>query len=164
MAQTLKPREAYANQFKAPDFTSNCSKEEAFLIILAAAVHADEHTRRVEEQELLALLGRTRTLHALNAADRRRLLEESTEAVRDSTRRNHSLENACAKLFEIDIEGSENDGVRASVFAHACDIIHADLELHEKEIPFLDYLYKKLRLSSATADEIKAAIKLKNLY
>lgn len=164
MAQALKPRELYVNKFKAPEFSSNCSKEEAFLIILAAAVHADEYTRRVEEQELLALLGRTRTLHALSAADRRRLLEEATEAVRDRTRRNHSLENACAKLFEIDQKDSDEAGIRASAFAHACDIIHLDLDVHEKEIPFLEYLYKKLHLSEATAHQIQRAIKLKNAY
>ncbi|MBK6705711.1 MAG: hypothetical protein IPG56_19475 [Caulobacteraceae bacterium] len=66
------------------------------------------------------------------------MLEDATEAVRDHTRRNHSLENACAKLFEIDQKDSDEAGIRASVFAHACDIIHLDLHVHEKEIPFLN--------------------------
>lgn len=164
MAYAIKPREAYKEQFKAPEFTSNCSKEEAFITILTAAVHADEQTRRVEEQELLALLGRTRTLHAVSSAERRRMLEEATDMVRHPTRRLHALENACAKLREIDIVGSENQGIKASVFAHACDIVHSDLEFHIKEDDFLKYLSKWLDLGFDTADRIEADIMLKNAY
>ncbi|MEQ1818434.1 MAG: hypothetical protein ABL871_07460 [Terricaulis sp.] len=164
MAYAIKPRDTYKEQFKAPGFTSNYSKEEAFVTILTAAVHADQQTRRVEEQELLALMGRTRTLHAVNSADRRRLLEDATDAVRDSMRRQHALENACAKLREIDRAGSDNEGIRASVYAHACDIVHSDLEFHVKEDAFLKSLAKRLDIGFAIADRIEADIMQKNLY
>jgi hypothetical protein len=163
MAYAIKPRDTYNEQFRAPEFTSNCSKEEAFITILAAAVHADEQTRRVEEQEMLALMGRTRSLNAMDSAERRRLLEEATDRVRHPTRRLHALENACAKLREIDVAGSDNEGIKASVYAHACDIVHSDLELHLKEDKFLEELRKWLDLG-AIADRIETDIMLKNLY
>lgn len=163
MAYAVKPRDNYKEQFKAPGFTSSFSKEQAFVTILAAAVHADEQRRRVEEQELKALLGRTRTLHPVKSPDRQKLLDEATDAVRDTGRRKHALENACAKLREIDQPGKENEGICASAYAHACDIIHSDLDFPDKEAKFLQLLRRQLDLSFATAERIEADIKLKNL-
>jgi len=164
MAYAIEPRTAYAKQFKAPGFTSNFTKEEAFVTILTAAVHADQQMRRVEEQELLALVGRTRTLHGAGPEERKRLIEEAADAVRDPMRFQHAIENACAKLREIDVAGSDNEGIRASAFAHACDIVHADLVFHEKELNFLKHLRAKLGLDANLADRIEADLMLKNLY
>jgi uncharacterized membrane protein YebE (DUF533 family) len=164
MPFAIEPRTAYKKQFKAPGFTSNFTKEEAFVTILTAAVHADRRIRRVEEQELFALIGRTRTLHAANGEERKRLMEEASDAVRDPMRFQHAVENACAKLREIDVAGSDNEGICASVFAHACDIIHSDLVYDEKEKTFLRYLRSKLGIDPNLATRIEQDLELKNLY
>lgn len=164
MAYAIEPRTAYAKQFKAPGFNSNFSKEEAFVTILTAAVHADQNMRRVEEQELLALVGRTRTLHATGHEERKRLMEDAAEALRDPMRFQHTVENACAKLREIDVEKSDSEGICASAYAHACDIVHADLEVHTKEVQFLQYLRKKLLINDDLADRIQNDLILKNAY
>jgi len=161
--QTTKARGNYNGRFRAPDFTSNMTKEEAFVTVLAAAVHADNRVRRVEDQELMALLGRTRTLHSTTAEERRRLLDDAVDAVRDRKRINHVLENACAKLCELEAT-ADHAGICASVFAHACDIVYADLEFHRDEAELLAKLKKKLALDVEQAHLIQKHIVLKNKH
>jgi uncharacterized membrane protein YebE (DUF533 family) len=161
---SVKDRALYRDRFKAPGFTSNMTKEEAFITILVAAAYADGQLRRVEEQELNALLGRTRTLHDSTLEERKQLLQEATEAIRDPHRKKHAIENACAKLRELEDNGGAQDGISASAFAHACDIVHADLEFHKDEVPFISSLRRQLKLDRALADRIEADIMLKNLY
>lgn len=159
-------REEYANLFKDTEFQSHLSKEEAFAIILTAAIYVDQQVRRVELQEHFALLSRTRTLSAVSEEERRKLHERAVEAVQDPKRLWDQVGNACGKLLSLD-KDKKDDASRnicISAFSHACDLIFADQDVLDTEKDLLAFMAERLEIPPERAREILRVMQAKNRF
>lgn len=143
------------------------SRERAFLTILAGAMYADNKERRSEAVELGALIGRVKTLQAIPEQERKTARDEAIADVKEESVRRDRVILACQALVKI-MEASEKSEAKLdrllgeSVFAHACDIICTDHEVHPKEKEFLQILERELKLDHDRATLIFKTIALKN--
>lgn len=147
------------------------TREKAFLTILAGALYADNKARRSEMVELEALIGRVKTLQAIPEADRKKARDEAVEYVKEEGVRKDRATLACQALVGMmdhtkrtSATPDSDDRLAESAFAHACDIICTDHEVHNKEKEYLQLLERELRINPARADLIFKTIARKNEF
>lgn len=128
------------------------SVPEAFVAVLLAAVTCDGDLASVEHEEILALAHRSRALKTLTVAQLSELNVKALARLRDES---GALADACAALPAE---------MRASVFAHALDLVLADGELTIDEADFLNTLILGLKLDREIVAKISDVIVLKNQY
>lgn len=157
-------REEYANLFKDTEFQSHLSKEEAFTILLTAAVYVDQQVRRVELQEHFALLSRTRTLSQVPEEKRRELHQRAVELVQDPKRLWDQVGNACGKLLSLDKKDEAARNITISAFSHACDLIFADQDVLDTEKDLLAFMAERLEIPPDRAREILKVMQAKNRF
>lgn len=147
------------------------TREKAFLTIIAGALYADNKARRSELVELEALIGRVKTLQAIPVIERKKARDEVVEHVKDEGIRNDRVALACQALISMiehtrktNSDPTADDKLAESAFAHACDIICTDQEVHNKEKEYLQLLERELRLNAHRASLIFKTVALKNEY
>jgi len=151
--------------------TGSVAREKAFLTILAGAMYADNKARRTETIELDALIGRVKTLQAIPEPERKKARDEAIEDVKTESVRNDRVALACQAIIGI-MEATEKSShdpeadkmLAESAFAHACDIICTDHEVHEKEKAYLRLLEEELQIAPERASLIFKTIALKNEF
>jgi tellurite resistance protein len=121
--------------------------------VLFCAAGCDGPIAREEQEELLALVHRSRALKTLSEEALYRMIESVMERMRIGGDR--ALAEACAALLPE---------MRASAFAHALDIALSDGDLSEDESNFLNVLVSHLGLDEKTVRGIADVIILKNKY
>lgn len=125
---------------------------EAFAAILFAAATCDGEVAAVEQEELLALVHRSRALKAYTPAQLAQINGKIVARLRDEP---NALRDACSALQE---------DMRLPIFAHALDLILADGELNTDEADFLNTLILNLKLNREDVSKIADVIVLKNSY
>ncbi len=128
------------------------SVPEAFLAVLFAAVGCDGEIAAVEQEELIALVHRSRALKSLSPAQLTEINLRTGERLRDSE---GALREACAVLPEE---------MRLPLFAHALDLVLADGELTEDEADFLNALILYLDLDGKSVEQVADVMVLKNRF
>lgn len=153
-----KPRAAAKNPLAWSSLISEApavegwSVPEAFVAVLLAAVTCDGEIAGVEHEEILALAHRSRALKTLSVAQ---LSELNLTAMARLREEPDALADACAALPAE---------MRASVFAHALDLVLADGELTIEEADFLNTLIINLKLDREIVAKVSDVIVLKNQY
>jgi len=129
------------------------TKEDAFYGILFAAAVADGEISASENEEVIALAHRTKTLKGVSQGD----LQAMHSRVEEQFRRDFAaaLNDACNS---IPVE------VCDSIFAHAADIIFADGKVVTKEAEFLKNLAEKLKLNEAATEKTIDVLRKKNEF
>ncbi|MGE0743090.1 MAG: hypothetical protein AB7O98_17265 [Hyphomonadaceae bacterium] len=149
--------------------TSSIAKEKAFITVLLGAVFADNKEHEAEAAEVGALLSRVKTLKSLPDEERRKAHQEVLHLVNGAENaRNDHVKLACRSLVAIE-KGNPPlvepvVGLSHSVFAHACDIVFADMEVKPEERVFLRTVSEALEIPKDRADHIVRVIGLKNDY
>jgi len=140
----------------AADFGRNRNSDwtvgEAFLCLLLSAVSADGVYAREEQEEVKALLMRSRALKSLNQAQ---LAQANAVIQKRLAERKNGLEEACAAL-PMDM--------RLPVFAHCVDIILSDGSLVPVEADFLNRVTTMLELSADDAKRVMEVLLVKNRF
>lgn len=168
MANEPNPLDAQLGRRTASALT----REKAFLTILAGALYADNKARRAEMVELEALLGRVKTLQTIPEQDRRKARDEVIEYVKEESIRKDRVALACQALVAMKqtTERTNTNNPQAdetlteSAFAHACDIICTDHEVHNKEREYLQLLERELQIAPHRAELIFKTLALKNEF
>lgn len=142
--------------------------ERAFITILAAAVHCDGKVRSVEIEEMEALMSRIITLKGMSPDERRRTSDEIYQLVKDEKPRKDQVKLACLSVLAArngtEFSAAPKNGIDEAIFAHACDLICADLRIPKKEREFLRNLAFDLKLSPERAQKIIDTLCLKNKH
>ena len=128
------------------------SKEEAFLAVLFAAATCDGTLSGEEQEELLALVHRSRVLKVLSTDQLAAINVTIASRLRDA---DTALRNACVALPEE---------MRLTAFAHALDLVLADGQISDDEADFLNTLILHMHLSGADVERIADVMLLKNRY
>jgi uncharacterized tellurite resistance protein B-like protein len=128
------------------------SAPEAFIAVLFAAVGCDGDIAAVEQEELIALVHRSRALKSLSPAQLSEINIRIVERLRDSE---GALREACAALPEE---------MRLPLFAHALDLVLADGDLTADEADFLNALILYLDLDGKSVEQIAEVMTLKNRF
>lgn len=122
-----------------------------------AAAYADGVVQQEEEDEIDALLSRTRSFQAVSDL----MVEEYVRQCRDVIGQANSVfalvDHACAML-------PSEPGLAHAVYAHCVDIVSADRKVIEEEREFLDHLGGALGLSRAIQLEVQHVMRWKNAY
>lgn len=144
------------------------AKELAFLTILMGAMHADNRVRKSETDEVDALIGRVRILQSIPESERAARRDEILPYMSDEKLRADRVGLACSSILTAQ-RGSPPtqpalEGLAASVFAHACDIVYTDLEVTDLERKYLRDLVDHLSLDRKMAANIVSVIGDKNAY
>ncbi|MEZ5958427.1 MAG: tellurite resistance TerB family protein [Hyphomonadaceae bacterium] len=128
------------------------SVPEAFIAVLLAAVGCDGEIAAVEQEELIALVHRSRALKSLSPVQLTEINIRIVERLRDNE---GALREACAAL---------PNEMRLSLFAHALDLVLADGDLTEDEADFLNALILYLNLDGQSVEQIADVMTLKNRF
>lgn len=164
-----KPQEDYDDLFSGTTPVTDLTKEQAFAILLAAAVRVDLTVQLVEIEEMLALADRTRTLSKLTEEERRKHCDMAMKSVADPNQIWDAVGNACDKLYQLDTRPNELNNPNApditvSVFAHACDIIFADQNVVDVEKKLLQFMAARMKINPDAAKQIVNLMQKKNMY
>jgi uncharacterized tellurite resistance protein B-like protein len=125
---------------------------EAFLCLLLCAVSADGIFSREEQEEVAALLLRSRVLRAMN---QNQLAQANAVIQKRLAERKNGLDEACAALPA---------DMRLSVFGHCVDLILADGNLVQLEADFLNRITGLLELKPDEARQIMEVLLIKNRF
>lgn len=140
----------------AADFSKNRNSDwsvgEAFLCLLLSAVSADGVYAREEQEEVKALLMRSRALKSLNQAQ---LAQANAVIQKRLAERKSGLEEACAAL---------PSDMRLPVFAHCVDIILSDGSLVPVEADFLNRIAAMMEIPADDAKRVMEVLLVKNRY
>jgi uncharacterized tellurite resistance protein B-like protein len=140
----------------AADFGKNRNTDwtvgEAFLCLLLCAVSADGVFAREEQEEVKALLLRSRALKSMNASQ---LAKANAVIQKRLTERKSGLEEACTAL---------PSDMRLPVFAHCVDIILSDGNLAAIEADFLNRITTMMELPPDDAKRVMEILLIKNRF
>jgi uncharacterized tellurite resistance protein B-like protein len=125
---------------------------EAFLCLLLCAVSADGVFAREEQEEVKALLLRSRALKSLNQSQ---LAAANAVIQKRLAERKNGLEEACTAL---------PSDMRLPVFSHCVDIILSDGNLAPIEADFLNRITAMLGLEAADAKQVMEVLLIKNRF
>lgn len=128
------------------------SVPEAFLCLLLSAVSADGVFAREEQEEVKALLMRSRALKSLNQTQ---LAHANAAIQKRLADRRTGLDEACNTLPK---------DMRLCVFAHCVDIILSDGSLVRQEAEYLNRIVGLLGLEQAEAHKVMEVLLVKNKY
>jgi uncharacterized tellurite resistance protein B-like protein len=131
---------------------SDWSVGEAFLCLLLCAVSADGIMAREEQEEVKALLMRSRALKSLN---QNQLAAANAVIQKRLAERKNGLEEACTSL---------PSDMRLPVFSHCVDIILSDGNLAPVEADFLNRITGMLGLEAADAKQVMEVLLIKNRF
>jgi uncharacterized tellurite resistance protein B-like protein len=168
MSDMLRPEDYDVLDADLNRHSGSIPKEIAFLTILAGAVYADNRERKVETQEVDALITRVRTLQSIPVGEREQRKEEVTPLVQDEKTRRDRVRLACHSIVQAQAGTPPSvapcEGLAESVFAHACDVIYTDLEVTESEKTFVKDIAQHLGVPPDRASRILQVIAAKNRY
>ena len=140
----------------AADFGKNRNSDwtvaEAFLCLLLCAVSVDGVFAREEQEEVKALLMRSRALKSLNQSQ---LAQANAIIQKRLAERKNGLEEACAAL---------PSDMRLPVFAHCVDIILSDGNLVPLEAEYLNRITSMLELQADEAKRVMEVLLIKNRF
>jgi uncharacterized tellurite resistance protein B-like protein len=125
---------------------------EAFLCLLLCAVSADGIMSREEQEEVRALLLRSRALKTLN---QNQLAAANAVIKKRLGERKDGLEEACIAL---------PSDMRLPVFAHCVDIILSDGNLAPVEADYLNRITAMLDLDKGQAKGVMEVLLIKNRF
>lgn len=125
---------------------------EAFLCLLLSAVSADGVFAREEQEEVKALLMRSR---ALRTMDQAQLAQANAVIQKRLAERKNGLEEACTALPA---------DMRLPVFAHCVDIILSDGALVPAEADYLNRISSLLDLKPDDAKRVMEVLLTKNRF
>lgn len=125
---------------------------EAFLCLLLSAVSADGVFAREEQEEVKALLMRSR---ALRTMDQAQLAQANAVIQKRLAERKNGLEEACTAL---------PSDMRLPVFAHCVDIILSDGALVPAEADYLNRISGLLDLKAEDAKRVMEVMLIKNRF
>jgi uncharacterized tellurite resistance protein B-like protein len=154
------PPERPASNFNleklAAEFSKNRNSDwtvaEAFLCLLLCAVSVDGVFAREEQEEVKALLMRSRALKTLN---QKQLAHANAVIQKRLADRKNGLEEACGAL---------PSDMRLPVFAHCVDIILSDGNLVPVEADFLNRITAMLDLQAEEAKRVMEILLIKNRF
>jgi hypothetical protein len=135
-------------------FRTRMGAGSAFYAILAGAAVADGRVASEEDEEIVALSHRTKTLSKLDAAALTRIRTEIFARLSKPDRAD--LVGHAAKSLPAPM--------RLSAFGHACDIIFADRIVLKSEREFLTRLLADLSLGETEAADMLRMIRAKNAH
>lgn len=151
-----KPPSTFNLEKLAADFSKNRNTDwtvgEAFLCILLCAVSADGVYAREEQEEVKALLMRSRVLKAMNPSQ---LAQANAVIAKRLAERKDGLEEACTALPA---------DMRLSVFSHCVDLVLSDGNLVAVEADFLNRVTALLELQPDEAKGVMEVLLIKNRY
>ena len=136
------------NAQRATDWTIG----EAFLALLLSAIGVDGRVTAEEQNELMALVTRSR---ALKSMTQQQLAQANQTVSQRLQSRPNGLQEACESL---------PTDMRLTVFAHCVDIILADGELHSVEADYLNRITTYLGLDRADAERVQQVLLIKNRF
>ena len=140
----------------AADFGKNRNSDwtvaEAFLCLLLCAVSVDGVFAREEQEEVKALLLRSRALKTLNQSQ---LAQANAVIQKRLAERKNGLEEACSSL---------PTNMRLPIFAHCVDIILSDGNLVALEADFLNQITTFLELGPDEAKRVMEVLLIKNRF
>lgn len=125
---------------------------EAFLCLLLCAVSVDGVFAREEQEEVKALLMRSRALKSLN---QNQLAKANAVIQKRLAERKNGLDEACSTL---------PTDMRLPIFAHCVDIILSDGNLVPVEADFLNRITGLLDLKPEDAKRVMEVLLIKNRY
>lgn len=125
---------------------------EAFLCLLLSAVSADGVFAREEQEEVKALLMRSR---ALKTMDQAALAQANAVIQKRLAERKNGLEEACTAL---------PSDMRMTAFTHCVDIILSDGSLVPAEADYLNRISAMLELRPEDAKRIMEVMLIKNRF
>lgn len=151
-----RPPSTFNFEKLAADFGKNRNSDwtvgEAFLCLLLSAVSADGIFAREEQEEVKALLMRSR---ALKSMDQSTLAKANATIQKRLAERKNGLEEACAAL---------PSDMRLPVFAHCVDIILTDGQLVPVEADFLNRITAMMELNADEAKRVMEVLLIKNRF
>ncbi len=140
----------------AADFGKNRNTDwsvgEAFLCLLLCAVSADGVFAREEQEEVKALMMRSRALKSLTP---NQLAQANAVIAKRLAERKNGLDEACSAL-PVDM--------RLPVFAHCVDLILSDGNLVTTEADFLNRITSLLELQADEAKRVMEVLLIKNRF
>lgn len=140
----------------AADFGKNRNSDwtvaESFLCLLLCAVSVDGVFAREEQEEVKALLLRSRALKTLNQSQ---LAQANAVIQKRLAERKNGLEEACSSL---------PTNMRLPIFAHCVDIILSDGNLVALEADFLNQITTFLELGPDEAKRVMEVLLIKNRF
>jgi uncharacterized tellurite resistance protein B-like protein len=125
---------------------------EAFLCLLLCAVSVDGVFAREEQEEVKALLLRSRALKTLN---QNQLAAANAVIQKRLAERKNGLDEACSAL---------PSDMRLPVFAHCVDIILSDGNLAPVEADYLNRITSLLELQADDAKRVMEVLLIKNRF
>lgn len=125
---------------------------EAYLCLLLCAVSVDGVFAREEQEEVKALLLRSRTLKAMN---QNQLAQANAIIKKRLEERKNGLEEACHAL---------PSDMRLCVFAHCVDVILSDGNLAPVEADFLNRITTMMDLPPEDAKRVMEILLIKNRF
>lgn len=150
------PASSFDFEKLAADFGKNRNTDwtvaESFLCLLLSAVSVDGVFAREEQEEVKALLMRSRALKSLNQSQ---LAQANAVIQKRLAERKNGLEEACGAL---------PSDMRLPVFAHCVDIILSDGNLHPVEADFLNRITAMLDLPADDAKRVMEVLLIKNKF
>lgn len=132
--------------------SSDWTVGEAFLCLLLCAVSADGIMAREEQEEVKALLMRSRALKTLNQSQ---LAAANAVIQKRISERKNGLEEACTSL---------PSDMRLPAFAHCVDIILSDGNLAPVEADYLNRITGMMGLEAADAKRVMEVLLIKNRF
>jgi uncharacterized tellurite resistance protein B-like protein len=140
----------------AADFGKNRNTDwtvgEAFLCLLLCAVSVDGVFAREEQEEVKALLMRSRALKTMNQSQ---LAQANAVIQKRLAERKNGLDEACTAL---------PTDMRLPVFAHCVDIILSDGNLVPLEAEYLNRITTMLDLPPDDAKRVMEVLLIKNRF
>lgn len=125
---------------------------EAFLCLLLCAVSVDGMFAREEQEEVKALMLRSRTLKTLSQSQ---LAKANGVIQKRLAERKSGLDEACKTL---------PSDMRLSIFAHCVDIVLSDGNLAAAEADYLNRITTMLELRSDDARRVMEVLLIKNRF
>lgn len=125
---------------------------EAFLCLLLTAVSVDGVFAREEQEEVKALLSRSRALKSMSQSQ---LAQANVVIQKRLAERKNGLDEACAAV---------PGDMRLSVFAHCVDIVLSDGSLVQVEADYLNRISTLLELKPEEAKRIMEVMLIKNRF
>jgi len=122
-----------------------------YYALLYSAAFADNVLAEAEEDEVLALRHRSRTLIRVGDEQADAWISQYQELLAGSNHVYPLVDLACDKLLP-------GDGRELSIFIHCADLIYADRQVAPDEQEFLDILARKLAIPSKQRDDALTVI------
>lgn len=151
-----RPQTSFDFDKLAADFGKNRNTDwtvpESFLCLLLCAVSVDGVFAREEQEEVKALLLRSRALKSLS---QNQLAQTNAIIQKRLAERKNGLDEACGAL---------PSDMRLPVFAHCVDIILSDGALAPVEADFLNRITAMLELPPEDAKRVMEVLLIKNRF